>query len=298
MRFTTLAATAALAVAPVGLASVAAIGLAAQAQAQASHTVFFALDSSRIDAENMAIVERAAAEFAATGTTAVSIVGHTDTTGSREHNMRLSQRRAESVASALAARGVPADAVTLAWRGQDDLAVPTADNVLEPRNRRAEITIDMPAAAPAPAPAPMAAAPLGVTLGAGPFIGYNLENGDNSWLLGGQIIARYAVTPNVDLTGEGAVFYNTDANDDGWGGRIAAGADYVFNEVSGVRPFVGASGGHMWIDGSGTGGFLGGPRIGVKAGDIEARVQYDFVESRSADEGVISLSVNYNFFTF
>lgn len=288
-----------LAAATMGLAAVSMSAAAQPAQAQGAHTVFFALDSSRIDAENMTVVERAAAEFAATGSTAVSIVGHTDTTGSREYNMRLSQRRAEAVAGALAARGVPADVVTLAWRGQDDLAVPTADNVLEPRNRRAEITIDMPAAEPAPpAPTPPAAAPVGVTLGAGPFIGYNLEDGDNSWLLGGQIIARYAATPNVDLTGEGAVFYNTDSNDDGWGGRIAAGADYVFNEVSGVRPFVGASGGHMWIDGSGTGGFLGGPRIGVKAGDIEARLQYDFVESRSADEGVISLSVNYNFFSF
>jgi len=70
---------------------------------------------------------------------AVSVVGHADTVGSVEYNQGLSEARARRVAGALEDRGVPRGAMTLAGRSENDLAVPTADGVREPRNRRVEI---------------------------------------------------------------------------------------------------------------------------------------------------------------
>ena len=47
------------------------------------------------------------------------IEGHTDSTGSIETNLVLSQRRAESVADALVAAGVPRDRIVATGLGPD-----------------------------------------------------------------------------------------------------------------------------------------------------------------------------------
>ena len=52
------------------------------------------------------------------------------------------------------AEGVPATSIVTVGRGEENLLVPTADGVSEPRNRRVEIVVQEP-----PAPAPVAAAP-------------------------------------------------------------------------------------------------------------------------------------------
>jgi outer membrane protein OmpA-like peptidoglycan-associated protein len=71
----------------------------------------------------------------------VQVIGHTDTAGSNAVNDPLSQQRAEVVRRGLVARGIPADRVTATGRGERELAVPTADGVAEPRNRRVEILV-------------------------------------------------------------------------------------------------------------------------------------------------------------
>ena len=55
--------------------------------------------------------------------------------------MGLSHRRADTVRAALIKDGVPAAAITTAWYGKTNLAVPTPDGVKEPRNRRATIAV-------------------------------------------------------------------------------------------------------------------------------------------------------------
>ncbi len=75
------------------------------------------------------------------GATALSVVGHTDTVGSDGYNQGLSERRARRVANGLASRGIPAGAMTLAGRGERQLAVATGNNVREPKNRRVEISL-------------------------------------------------------------------------------------------------------------------------------------------------------------
>lgn len=70
-----------------------------------------------------------------------SVVGHADTAGSREYNYRLSRRRAEAVAQLLVAGGVAPETLDVTSHGKDNPAVPTGDNVSEPRNRRVEVTV-------------------------------------------------------------------------------------------------------------------------------------------------------------
>jgi outer membrane protein OmpA-like peptidoglycan-associated protein len=53
--------------------------------------------------------------------------------------MRLSRRRAESVAAELEKQGIPSKEIAIFAKGKKDLLVPTADGVKEPQNRRVQI---------------------------------------------------------------------------------------------------------------------------------------------------------------
>lgn len=68
------------------------------------------------------------------------ISGHTDTVGGAEHNLKLSQDRARSIGAWFRKRGVR---VPIAYEGfgESALAVRTADNVDEARNRRADYVL-------------------------------------------------------------------------------------------------------------------------------------------------------------
>jgi outer membrane protein OmpA-like peptidoglycan-associated protein len=68
------------------------------------------------------------------------IEGHTDTTGSADYNMILSERRAQAVRDYLVQQfGISRTRLETVGLGQTRLAVPTGDNVNEPRNRRVHI---------------------------------------------------------------------------------------------------------------------------------------------------------------
>jgi len=71
----------------------------------------------------------------------ISIIGHTDTLGSDEYNMRLSSARAEAVRDVLLSHGIPRGRMELRYHGKRDPLVPTGDNVREPRNRRVEVVV-------------------------------------------------------------------------------------------------------------------------------------------------------------
>ncbi|HHI89081.1 MAG TPA: OmpA family protein, partial [Hellea balneolensis] len=71
----------------------------------------------------------------------VNIAGYTDTSGSKAYNLRLSKRRADNVEKALKADGLTATHITKEAKGEEGLAIPTADGVREPLNRRAEVVI-------------------------------------------------------------------------------------------------------------------------------------------------------------
>ncbi|WP_166430617.1 OmpA family protein [Polymorphobacter arshaanensis] len=101
--------------------------------------VFFDFDKSLITPEASAILDRAAEQFAATGQVSVALTGNTDTSGSADYNMALSQRRADAVRNYMVGKGVPGGAASATGVGETNLLVQTADGVREPQNRRVEI---------------------------------------------------------------------------------------------------------------------------------------------------------------
>jgi OmpA-OmpF porin, OOP family len=107
--------------------------------AQKQFVVYFEFDKSNLTPEGSKVVQDAAAAFRSTGAARVAITGYTDAAGTQQYNLGLSKRRADTVHRALVQAGVPDGAIAEAWRGKENLAVPTPDGVREPRNRRVEI---------------------------------------------------------------------------------------------------------------------------------------------------------------
>ena len=110
---------------------------------QAMFIVFFDWDRFDITSGANDVLDAVAQEVnARKDIRGIVLVGHTDTSGPTTYNDKLSVRRANSVRDALIARGVPAGLIRTEARGENDLLVKTADNVREPANRRAQITLE------------------------------------------------------------------------------------------------------------------------------------------------------------
>ena len=104
-----------------------------------SYLVFFDFNKSDLTPEAVSIVNQAAKNAAPAKVTQLTVTGHTDTVGSDAYNMRLSRRRAESVAAQLEKDGIPSSEIAIVAKGKRDLLVPTKDGVKEPQNRRVQI---------------------------------------------------------------------------------------------------------------------------------------------------------------
>ncbi len=104
-----------------------------------SYLVFFDFNKSDLTSQAVSIVNQAAANAGPAHVTQLTVNGHTDTVGSDAYNLRLSRRRAESVAAQLEKDGIPSSEIEIVAKGKRDLLVPTADGVKEPQNRRVQI---------------------------------------------------------------------------------------------------------------------------------------------------------------
>ena len=105
------------------------------------YMVFFDWDKYNISAEARSIIAQAAAAAGQSRATIVLVTGNTDTTGSVEYNQKLSERRAVAVRRELVKLGVPGNLIETVGKGKSELAVPTDNEVREPRNRRAQIVL-------------------------------------------------------------------------------------------------------------------------------------------------------------
>ena len=110
--------------------------LLASAGGVGPYNVFFDFDASTLTADAGSLLSTILADIAKTPDAKVVVTGHTDTVGSQDYNLALSQQRADAVAAYLEANGVPAGAISKAAVGQDDLLVQTADGVRNAQNRR------------------------------------------------------------------------------------------------------------------------------------------------------------------
>jgi peptidoglycan-associated lipoprotein len=109
--------------------------------------VHFAFDDDAIRTEDRPVLDRFAETVRAYYAMAsITVEGFTDSAGSAEYNLRLGQRRAESVKEYLASRGLPSDQLKAVSYGQaqDRQVVPGARGPGEEgwQNRRVAMVID------------------------------------------------------------------------------------------------------------------------------------------------------------
>lgn len=107
----------------------------------ASFLLYFLEGRDELTDESRAELERVFAELRRRPLPDIVVIGHTDTVGAIEYNDQLSLARAERVRQMLIERGLPAERIEAAGRGEREPLVPTADNVSEARNRRVEINV-------------------------------------------------------------------------------------------------------------------------------------------------------------
>jgi outer membrane protein OmpA-like peptidoglycan-associated protein len=115
--------------------------LAALPARPAQFTLYFVEGTDNLTAESSRIVEGVFAEIAQRPVPDIVVIGHTDRVGSDPVNDALARRRAETVRVALIRRGIAPENIVAVGRGKREPAIPTADGVAEPRNRRVEILV-------------------------------------------------------------------------------------------------------------------------------------------------------------
>jgi len=106
------------------------------------YTVSFDSNSYAINAGGQKVINDVIAALQNKSNSVATIIGRTDTVGSRDYNMRLSHRRADAVRDALVYRNnVAADRVETRWTGEGRQGVPTGDEAAAAANRVVDIAI-------------------------------------------------------------------------------------------------------------------------------------------------------------
>ena len=126
----------------VGEAATGSKPLTAQQQALAAlrtkNIVYFDYNSSEIPQEYLAVVSANAAYLVKYPTARLRLEGNTDERGSREYNIGLGERRAQTVRRAMLAKGVAEGQMTTVSYGEERPAVPGHDEAAYAQNRRVE----------------------------------------------------------------------------------------------------------------------------------------------------------------
>ena len=101
--------------------------------------IHFDFNKATIKPEYQELIQKLAGATQANKNIKVSVVGHTDTSGSKDYNYSLGGRRAEAVQNMLIKYGIPASQIVAVSAGEEDLAVPTPDGTPNAQNRRVRV---------------------------------------------------------------------------------------------------------------------------------------------------------------
>jgi peptidoglycan-associated lipoprotein len=101
--------------------------------------IYFDFDQAEIKPEFAAAIQAHGQRLASTASLQVRLEGHTDERGSREYNIGLGERRAQSVRRALMLNGANASQITTVSYGEERPAATGSDEESWRLNRRVEI---------------------------------------------------------------------------------------------------------------------------------------------------------------
>jgi len=105
----------------------------------ASRVIYFEFDSAKVSDDSLVLLEAHGDFLAGQGNVNVTLSGHGDERGSREYNIALGDRRAQSVRRILLFQGASADQIETVSYGEEQPAVLGHDEAAWGKNRRVEL---------------------------------------------------------------------------------------------------------------------------------------------------------------
>lgn len=102
--------------------------------------IYFDFDSYLVKPEYASVVNSHVQFLSSRKTTKISVEGHTDSSGGREYNLALGQKRAEAVRRAMALSGLSESQIEAVSFGKEKPADLGGDDAAAANNRRAEIS--------------------------------------------------------------------------------------------------------------------------------------------------------------
>ena len=105
----------------------------------ANATVYFEFDKSSLTSKSIQTLKSAVDALNENSTIEVTLSGHADERGTREYNLALGQRRAESVSDYLVLNGINKSRITVKSFGEEKPLAYGQDEASYAKNRRVEI---------------------------------------------------------------------------------------------------------------------------------------------------------------
>lgn len=109
----------------------------------ASRVIYFEYDSAKVNDESLALLEAHGNFIASNGNVSVRLEGHADERGSREYNIALGDRRAQSVRRILLFQGASTDQLDSISYGEERPAELGHDESSWSMNRRVEMVYEV-----------------------------------------------------------------------------------------------------------------------------------------------------------
>lgn len=102
---------------------------------------FFDFDKSNLKPEGRQLLDQVAQQTTTINLETVIAVGYTDSIGTEQYNLGLSQRRANAVKAYLVSKGVPANRIYTEGKGEADPIATNSTAAGRAKNRRVELEI-------------------------------------------------------------------------------------------------------------------------------------------------------------
>ena len=105
----------------------------------ANATIYFEFDKSNLTSKSIQTLKSTVNALNDNSSIQITLAGHADERGTREYNLALGQRRAETVSDYLALNGISKNRITVKSYGEERPAVSGQDEKSYSKNRRVEI---------------------------------------------------------------------------------------------------------------------------------------------------------------